>query len=109
MCSYLPMLDLLFIFMCVIRFWSSRSPDINECLEPGVCSQRCIDLPGSHKCECVVGYSRDPHDTSRCKAMEGHASLLFAHNTDIRKISLDHEEVSNLHAGSVIIYINFVS
>ncbi|KAF2344025.1 EGF-like calcium-binding domain [Trinorchestia longiramus] len=68
--------------------------DIDECVEPGVCSQRCVNLPGTHKCECVAGYSRDPHRPPRCKAMEGHASLLFAHDTDIRKISLDHQEVT---------------
>ena len=75
----------LLIFFCV--------SDINECLEPGVCSQLCVNLKGSYKCECVNGYARDPHIHRRCKAMEGHASLLFAHYTDIRKISLDHQEV----------------
>lgn len=70
------------------------SADIDECLEPGVCSQVCRNFKGGFKCECVRGYARDPHSHSRCKAMEGHASLLFAHFTDIRKISLDHQEVS---------------
>lgn len=67
--------------------------DINECLQPGHCSQVCINLKGSFKCECVGGYARNPHHPQQCKAMEGHASLLFAHFTDIRKISLDHPEV----------------
>ena len=72
--------------------------DIDECLEPGVCSQVCRNFKGGFKCECVRGYARDPHNHSRCKAMEGHASLLFAHFTDIRKISLDHQEVSECKA-----------
>lgn len=69
------------------------SSDINECLEPGICSQLCVNVKGSYKCECVAGYAKDPHDPHRCKAMEGHASLLFADYYDIRKISLDHKEV----------------
>lgn len=67
--------------------------DINECLEPGICSQVCVNSKGEFKCECVGGYARDPNNHRRCKAMEGHASLLFAHFSDIRKISLDHQEV----------------
>ncbi|XP_042882453.1 low-density lipoprotein receptor-like isoform X1 [Penaeus japonicus] len=73
---------------------STQCEDINECLEPGHCSQVCINLKGSYKCECVGGYARDPHNPQRCKAMEGHASLLFAHFSDIRKISLDHQEIT---------------
>ncbi|KAG0726660.1 Very low-density lipoprotein receptor [Chionoecetes opilio] len=72
----------------------TQCEDIDECLEPGICSQVCRNFKGGHKCECVRGYARDPHNHSRCKAMEGHASLLFAHFTDIRKISLDHQEIT---------------
>ncbi|XP_045126059.1 very low-density lipoprotein receptor-like isoform X3 [Portunus trituberculatus] len=73
---------------------STQCDDIDECLEPGICSQVCRNFKGGHKCECVRGYARDRHNHSRCKAMEGHASLLFAHFTDIRKISLDHQEIT---------------
>ncbi|XP_069976849.1 very low-density lipoprotein receptor isoform X17 [Penaeus vannamei] len=73
---------------------STQCEDINECLQPGHCSQVCINLKGSFKCECVGGYARNPHHPQQCKAMEGHASLLFAHFTDIRKISLDHPEIT---------------
>ncbi|XP_071523336.1 low-density lipoprotein receptor-like isoform X1 [Panulirus ornatus] len=72
----------------------TQCEDIDECIEPGKCSQVCVNLKGGYKCECVAGYERDPHNHHRCKAMEGHASLLFAHFTDIRKISLDHQEVT---------------
>nr|XP_053654287.1 low-density lipoprotein receptor 2-like isoform X5 [Cherax quadricarinatus] len=72
----------------------TQCEDIDECMEPGICSQVCVNLKGAFKCECVGGYARDPHNHRRCKAMEGHASLLFAHFTDIRKISLDHQEIT---------------
>ncbi len=36
-----------------------------------------------------LGYLRDPHDRTRCRASEGRASLLFAHKTDIRRVALD--------------------
>ncbi|KAB7494615.1 Low-density lipoprotein receptor, partial [Armadillidium nasatum] len=76
----------------------TQCQDINECLEPGLCSQLCHNLKGTYKCECVSGYAKDPHDKHRCKAMEGHASLLFADYFDIRKISLDHQEARKVTA-----------
>lgn len=68
--------------------------DINECKIEGSCSQICINEKGTYKCECENGYLRDPQDHTRCKAMEGHASLLFSMQHNIRKISLDHHEMS---------------
>ncbi|KAL0901716.1 hypothetical protein ABMA27_006898 [Loxostege sticticalis] len=53
----------------------------------------CINEKGTFKCECHAGYARDPRDRTRCKATEGHPSLLFARRFDIRKISLDHHEM----------------
>ncbi|XP_050084078.1 low-density lipoprotein receptor-like isoform X1 [Anopheles aquasalis] len=70
--------------------------DIDECEEPGTCSQNCTNSIGSFKCECMDGYKKDPRDTTRCKATEGHASLLFARRHDIRKISLDHREMTSI-------------
>nr|XP_012551059.1 lipophorin receptor isoform X1 [Bombyx mori] len=67
--------------------------DIDECADPGSCSQICINEKGTFKCECHTGYARDPRDRTRCKATEGHPSLLFARKHDIRKISLDHHEM----------------
>lgn len=42
--------------------------DINECLNPGICSQICINLKGGYKCECHNGYQMDP-TTGVCKAV----------------------------------------
>lgn len=67
---------------------------MNECLEPGTCSQTCINEKGSFKCECLAGYTRDPHDRTRCKANEGHSALLFTHRTDIRRFSLDRRDLT---------------
>lgn len=44
----------------------------------------------------MSGYLRDPRDHTKCKATEGHASLLFARRHDIRKISLDHREMTSI-------------
>ncbi|CAL1675444.1 unnamed protein product [Lasius platythorax] len=68
--------------------------DINECLEPGSCSQFCQNEKGSFKCSCATGYLKDPRNSTRCKAAEGHASLLFARRHDIRKVALDRQEMT---------------
>ncbi|XP_069969006.1 very low-density lipoprotein receptor isoform X5 [Bactrocera oleae] len=70
--------------------------DINECEDPGACSQICINEVGGFKCECEAGYMRDPRNHTRCKATEGHASLLLARRHDIRKIALDHMEMTSI-------------
>ncbi|KAL7037303.1 hypothetical protein ACKWTF_009156 [Chironomus riparius] len=70
--------------------------DINECEIPGSCSQLCTNEQGGFKCECASGYLKDPRDHTKCKATEGHASLLFARRHDIRKISLDHREMTSI-------------
>lgn len=44
--------------------------DIDECLEPDTCSQVCINLAGSYKCDCMGGYQIDPL-TKTCKAQSG--------------------------------------
>ncbi|XP_063697289.1 low-density lipoprotein receptor isoform X3 [Culicoides brevitarsis] len=75
---------------------NTKCEDINECEDPGSCSQLCINEIGAFKCECGAGYMRDPRDRTRCKATEGHASLLFARRHDIRKISLDRREMTSI-------------
>ncbi|XP_030748487.1 very low-density lipoprotein receptor-like isoform X1 [Sitophilus oryzae] len=70
--------------------------DIDECEIEGSCSQICHNEKGGFKCECMAGYARDPRDHTKCKAVEGHASLLFARRRDIRKISLDHHEMTSI-------------
>uniref|UniRef100_A0A336LM96 CSON011106 protein n=1 Tax=Culicoides sonorensis TaxID=179676 RepID=A0A336LM96_CULSO len=75
---------------------NTKCEDINECADPGSCSQICVNEVGTFKCECGAGYMRDPRDRTRCKATEGHASLLFARRHDIRKISLDRREMTSI-------------
>ena len=65
---------------------------------PPVCSQVCNPGPGPglYKCDCREGYKKDPQDKTKCKAEEGHPSLLFAHKTDIRKLSLDRHSMTSI-------------
>lgn len=71
---------------------NSSCKDVDECLVAGSCSQLCTNEKGSFKCECHLGYSKDRHDATRCKANDGHAALLFAHSSDIRRFSLDRND-----------------
>ncbi|XP_050744972.1 very low-density lipoprotein receptor isoform X3 [Drosophila biarmipes] len=70
--------------------------DIDECETPGICSQVCVNEIGAFKCECEEGYMRLLRNHTRCKASEGHASLLLARRHDIRKIALDHMEMTSI-------------
>ena len=63
-------------------------------MEPGRCSQLCLNEKGTFKCSCAPGYLRDPKNVTRCKATEGHASLLFTRRHDIRKVALDRQEMT---------------
>lgn len=76
--------------------WTLSLSDVNECLIPGTCSQRCVNRPGGFKCACLKGYLNDPRDRTRCRASEGRAALLFAHKTDIRRIALDRSGINDL-------------
>ncbi|KAG0435715.1 hypothetical protein HPB47_018353 [Ixodes persulcatus] len=42
--------------------------DVDECLIPGSCSQKCTNYKGGYKCECIEGYVPEPRDRHRCKA-----------------------------------------
>ncbi|KAG7202842.1 hypothetical protein KM043_009994 [Ampulex compressa] len=68
--------------------------DIDECLVPGTCSQFCLNEKGGFKCSCAPGYIKELRNLTRCKASEGHASLLFARRHDIRKVALDRQEMT---------------
>jgi len=71
------------------------APKVDAChAVPPVCSQTCLSIPGGYKCDCLEGYVKDPQDGTSCKAREGHPSLLFAHKTDIRKLSLDRPSMT---------------
>jgi len=75
-----------------------KNPEADPCHTwPPVCSQICTSTPSRlYKCECQSGYTKDLHNKSQCKAMEGHPSLLFAHKTDIRKLSLDRPSMTSI-------------
>lgn len=53
--------------------------DINECAVPDTCSQICINLRGSYKCDCEEGYSIDPV-TKTCKADSGNSESTHCPN-----------------------------
>lgn len=83
--------------------------DVDECLIPGSCSQKCTNYKGGYKCECIEGYVPEPRDRHRCKAKEGVPFLLFANRNDIRKINLETGEyvevVSKLRSTIAMDYI----
>ncbi|KAG7267553.1 LOW QUALITY PROTEIN: hypothetical protein CRUP_037860 [Coryphaenoides rupestris] len=66
-------------------------PDINECVNPGICSQICINLKGGYKCECHNGYQMDP-TTGVCKAVGKEPSLIFTNRRDIRRLGLERRD-----------------
>ncbi|KAG8130064.1 hypothetical protein E2320_016654 [Naja naja] len=69
--------------------------DIDECLNPDACSQVCVNLNGSYKCECKEGYQIDP-STKACKAIGTIAYLFFTNRHEVRKMTLDRSEYTNL-------------
>ncbi|VFV39251.1 very low-density lipoprotein [Lynx pardinus] len=69
--------------------------DIDECQNPGICSQICINLKGGYKCECSRGYQMDLA-TGVCKAVGKEPSLIFTNRRDIRKIGLERKEYIQL-------------
>lgn len=44
--------------------------DVDECADAETCSQICINLLGSFKCDCNEGFELD-HMTKECKAITG--------------------------------------
>ncbi|XP_055944113.1 low-density lipoprotein receptor-related protein 8-like [Argiope bruennichi] len=73
--------------------------DIDECEIHGTCSQLCNNTKGSFKCSCLEGYSIEPSNHRRCKAQQGHASLLFSNRRDLRKIDLETSEYTLVASG----------
>ena len=73
--------------------------DIDECHQPGMCSQICTNNKGSFKCSCVEGYSRDPRNPHFCKASSHEPTLMFANRHDLREFNLHGRDYINLVGG----------
>ncbi|CAG5867065.1 unnamed protein product [Menidia menidia] len=78
--------------------WSDepiKECNINECMNPGICSQICINLKGGYKCECHNGYQMDPA-TGVCKAVGKEPCLIFTNRRDIRRLGLERKEYTQI-------------
>ncbi|BES93010.1 low-density lipoprotein receptor activity [Nesidiocoris tenuis] len=74
---------------------NSSCVDVNECTErAGSCSQECHNTDGSFTCSCAQGYHKDPADPTRCRADVRNAFVVFTKRDDVRKLSLDSNEIS---------------
>ncbi|XP_060711274.1 low density lipoprotein receptor a isoform X2 [Hemiscyllium ocellatum] len=74
---------------------NAKCEDIDECENPDTCSQNCINLEGGFKCECKEGYQMDPM-TRQCKAIGTVAYLFFTSRHEVRKLTLDRSEYTQL-------------
>ncbi|XP_053382468.1 low-density lipoprotein receptor 2-like isoform X2 [Mercenaria mercenaria] len=61
--------------------------DIDECEQPGLCSQICINTRGGYKCECFPGYTIERHYF--CRANGEKAWLYYTNRRDIRRLRTD--------------------
>ncbi|KAG9486741.1 hypothetical protein GDO78_006887 [Eleutherodactylus coqui] len=68
---------------------------IDECQNPGICSQICVNLKGGYKCECSKGYQMDL-SSGVCKAVGREPCLIFTNRRDIRKFGLERKEYIQL-------------
>ncbi|KAK2829390.1 hypothetical protein Q7C36_017380 [Tachysurus vachellii] len=72
-----------------------RCEDIDECATGDTCSQICVNQVGSYKCECAEGYQVDPA-TKACKAVGTIAYLFFTNRHEVRKMTLDKSEYTQV-------------
>ncbi|KAF7698092.1 low density lipoprotein receptor a [Silurus meridionalis] len=72
-----------------------RCEDIDECAGGDTCSQVCVNQVGSYKCECFEGYQIDPA-TKACKAIGTVAYLYFTNRHEVRKMTLDKSEYTQV-------------
>lgn len=59
--------------------------DIDECQEPGLCSQVCLNFDGGYKCACHEGYTLEKHHF--CRADGRVPWLYYSNRRDIRRLS----------------------
>lgn len=70
-------------------YFASSFPDIDECQQWGLCSQTCVNFPGTYKCECLPGYTKEVTNPHKCRIADGgNPSLVFANVADIRRMDL---------------------
>ncbi|KAM9784616.1 low density lipoprotein receptor a isoform 1-T1 [Syngnathus typhle] len=74
---------------------TNHCEDIDECANPDSCSQICVNQMGSYKCECEEGYQVDP-STKACKAIGTIAYLIFTNRHEVRKMTLDKSEYTQV-------------
>ncbi|XP_034043315.1 low-density lipoprotein receptor 2 isoform X2 [Thalassophryne amazonica] len=73
--------------------------DINECLNPDICNQVCINLNGTYKCECEEGYTLDLVSEA-CKAkLDSVPFLYFTNRHEVRKMPVDRSDYGALIQG----------
>uniref|UniRef100_A0A915IR16 EGF-like calcium-binding domain-containing protein n=1 Tax=Romanomermis culicivorax TaxID=13658 RepID=A0A915IR16_ROMCU len=69
---------------------NSTCEDIDECLQPGLCSQTCKNEPGTFTCLCNENYYEKSDDGRRCIPTQPY--LFFAHGQSIWNITLDGKD-----------------
>ena len=62
--------------------------DIDECVDPGRCSQTCTNKPGGYKCSCIEGYVLERQHY--CRAEGDVAWLYYSNRRDIRRLRSDN-------------------
>ncbi|KAM6441290.1 pro-epidermal growth factor isoform 1-T1 [Liasis olivaceus] len=69
---------------------NSSCLDIDECLEGGIhiCSQNCVNVPGSFICSCMPGYSLGD-DKWSCHGIDPIPFLVFSQGTAIYRIDIE--------------------
>ena len=74
--------------------------DINECLQWDICSQRCINTPGSYKCECVKKFKLN-NDSQTCQVSDGKEGLMvFAARSSIFMVTLTSRHSSEIKSNN---------
>uniref|UniRef100_A0A7E4VR66 Very low-density lipoprotein receptor n=1 Tax=Panagrellus redivivus TaxID=6233 RepID=A0A7E4VR66_PANRE len=92
--------------------------DIDECQQPGVCDQKCVNLVGSFKCDCYHGFKLTggtvvdgesvAKDASKCRAIGNDPLLLLSNRAMIRQFDIVnnryHPLVSKLESAVAMDY-----